>query len=183
MSITIAPGRGILGGVVLDDERADRERAEERKREQEYAEREAAHAAKIEKIGAHLASLLRDQIEAESAQPVITSEIKQSFARFQAQCESNGLCSLPASPEAVAEHLIVESNAARPKGLPQGAQRAEQLRDSISAIHRAMNLPDPTADLLVRATMRWFRENDEPVSKRPARSRKANGASKMESGK
>jgi hypothetical protein len=50
---------------------------------------------------------------------------------------------------------------------------AERQRDSISIIHRAMNLPDPTADLLVKAAIRWFRENEpKPEPKKASKPRK-----------
>jgi hypothetical protein len=164
MSITIAPGRGILSGVTLDSEKAEKERAAELAKEKDYAERLAAYEAKLREISVYLVSLLGSQLQAESAQPVITPEIKRDFARFQKRCELEGLCSLPASPEAAAEHLIIEAD---------NAAHAERLAGSISTIHRAMNLPDPTADVLVKAAIRWFRENEvKPEPKKARKSKK-----------
>lgn len=132
--------------------KADRERAK-RETEQRELERAAKEfEARCDKIEAVFALYLKDQLAAENAVARISDRQKADFARFQEYCRHWGWPDLPSVPAAVATFLARE-------GDHHAAAHLSRLRNSISTIHRAVQMPDPTEDILVRAFMRLAQTN------------------------
>jgi hypothetical protein len=145
---------GLLDITPPEREEWERQAARERELEMRLAQRAADLQAQYDAIEALLVPLLKDELEAEKAIARVTPRMKQDFGRFRKWCDEAGFPSLPASPQATTEFLGGE--------LKHGAAHVTRLRNSISAVHRAVfNSEDPTQDLLVRALMRCARQDKD----------------------
>jgi hypothetical protein len=154
----VLEGEGILSGP-FDGAEIDRQLAEERRREQEAAARERELQAQYDSIDAHLAPLLKAELEAETATERVTSRIKKDFAKFRSYCQENALPFLPADARPVAEWLGSQ--------IESGAAHVSRLARAVSVVHTSVGLPDPTTDILVRAVLRLARTeaNNSPQTK------------------
>jgi hypothetical protein len=132
------------------------EREEQRRKEAvEAAEQEAAGQKILDYAEAMFFPWLKRYLEAENATTRITPKQKSDFKSFQEHCESWGLIpQLPASPQMVATFLLVQAL--------DGWAHCSRLLRSISTVHRAVGVDDPTDDILVRAVMRFIKVNSIP---------------------
>jgi hypothetical protein len=142
--------------------KTDREGAKQQAEQRELERAAEEFEARCDKIEAVFALYLKDQLAAENSVARITDRQKADFARFQEYCRHWGWPDLPSVPAAVATFLARESD-------HHAAVHISRLRNSISTIHRAVQMPDPCEDILVRAFMRLAqtkttkpqKENDE----------------------
>jgi hypothetical protein len=162
--MTIGPG--ICGWLDITDpvERAkfelEHEEQEKRKAaEQAWEAAEAAQAALVQelcdRIEASILPFVRDEAEAVNATARIAPEDREVFDQFKAYCATwdPPLPAFPANPAAVCAFLVKE--------LDQGDAHFTKRLNAISRIHSAVNMPDPTRDVLCQALVRTIK----PTSK------------------
>jgi hypothetical protein len=148
--------QGPGGFLALDRDEAEDER--KRQQEREYSERMEKYAAEVQticdKIDAAMAPFLKNQMAAENEKARVSARAKKDFEEFKAYCAKwdPPLPSLPAAPQAAAGFLAGE--------MEHGWAHVSRLCRSVSTVHKAVDLPDPCSDILVRGLLRLARESD-----------------------
>jgi hypothetical protein len=141
----------LCGGILPETEagwaEVNRRVAEQRSQDAEAAAWEAEQQRLRDEIDARCFAFLKAELEAENVATRVTAEQKKDFARFRDYVrETWQLPCLPAPAQAVAVFLMSESE--------RGAAHIVKLRNSISAVHLALGMDDPTRDILIRALVR-----------------------------
>lgn len=82
---------------------------------------------------------------------------RSDWKAFERTAISRGLSELPAEPNLVALHLMLEA--------AKGMKALARVKSAISYKHRVCGLPDPTLDPMVEAAMRYTKRNWAAVEK------------------
>lgn len=150
------------GGFLAPD-RDDAEDDRQRQQECEYNKRTEKYAAEVQvisdRIDALMAPWLKTQMAAENERARISGAAKRDFREFEQYCQRSDppLPHLPAPPQAVAAYLCSQ--------LDRGLAHITRQARSISVVHSAVGVDDPTKDVLVRALLGFARENDKPQTR------------------
>ncbi len=153
--------RGIL--ALLDEpgelarivERHKRERNAEAEQERKRARAKAELEDRRAELGDALVAITRQHIDAVTEQQIAEraagyKQFRADWKAFQADCAREGLASLPAWPETVAQFVLTQPEDA-------SAKRLKRLVASIGRAHKLGGHPDPAEDIAVCAALR-FRE-------------------------
>jgi uncharacterized protein (DUF2336 family) len=157
MTTIVLDGKGILSGE-LDFAAIEKREAEERALQAAAAERAADQEALQHQIEGMMLENLRDEISEELAEQkptTMNARERMNFLRFKGYAAELDLPALPASPAVVGAFLTSE--------LHHGRGHLRRLVKAISATHHKADLPDPTADLLIKALLR--RAVEQPTDK------------------
>jgi hypothetical protein len=135
------------------EERAFEERRKHEERESAKAAEVAAYEADVQDVYDKLEAMFTPHLHEEAAAVNTATRIKPSdrkvFEQFKQYCATAWdppLPPLPAHPAAVCAFLV--------KGLSQGTTHFTKRLNAISRIHSAVNMPDPTRDVLCQALVR-----------------------------
>src|SRR6516165_1797715 len=109
-----------------------------------------------DEIDARCFAFLKVELEAENVATRVTAEQKKDFTRFRDYVGAWSLPYLPAPPQAVAVFLMSESE--------RGAAHMVKLRNSISAVHLALGMDDPTRDILISALVRQAKAEEKAAT-------------------
>ena len=164
MTIWVADGGGIFGGIHDSDE-IDRQIESDRRKELMAAQLAADQEKAVNKIEDALTSWLRTELAEEIAarkrlSPETLRTYKSDFQRFKKCCAEWKLPCLPAPPQIVAAWLGEEGH--------RGLAHVLRCKAAVSAAHRAADLDDPCEDLLVRSVIRMVRQDKSPSTAKPS---------------
>ena len=161
---TVKEYRSILDPLTRDEEVAcelrrlarEKAEAEEAAREQAAYQRELETQLTLDAIDKALSPLplLAEALKEQNQAIRLSEQQRADINRFQEAAKEWKLSALPAAPQLVAAFLVGEDNEEDPS-------ETIRLHDSISALHKATNFPDPTNDVLVRAFMSIVRKDLE----------------------
>jgi len=116
-------------------------------------ERQEYEGRNCDLISSSLIPALRKELMAEREAAKITEADRQNWARFRDCCKRYGVPNLPAPAESIAIFLAEESQG-------NTAATLETMLASIAAIHLALNEPNHSTSILVRALLRACRDED-----------------------
>jgi hypothetical protein len=167
MVIRVTEGTGILSGVYDSDE-IERRIAEDRQKEAAAAEYADELQATLDRIEKAITVYVGDELQAEFAAQRQSEEKRKrahlgSFNRFRQYCArySTPLPHLPAAPAAIAAFLATE--------IEKGQGHLNRLCAAIALMHKRVDLPDPTTDLLIRAVVRLaHKDKSSPPAAKPS---------------
>ena len=139
------------------EEKAEIERQEEadRKREEAAAQRAAEIEHTCDATDETFSWALRNELAKENQVARVSRAAQRDFAAFKQCCAEWGLPHLPAPPQAAVLFLAEASQKKRSK------KYIRRLHNSIDAVHRAVQMPSPTSDVLCRALMRAINEDNQ----------------------
>jgi hypothetical protein len=159
MTTTIFDGSGILSGIHDSDE-IERRIAEDQKKAVASAEQAAELEATLDRLEKAITVHVGDELQAELAAQRKTRETSKrahlGAFLFKQYCInfSVPLPYLPAAPAAIAAFLSTE--------MKEGQAHLNRLCAAIAAMHKRVDLPDPTTDPLVRAVVRLAHKDKSP---------------------
>jgi len=123
------------------------------------ARRDAAIEAAYQDIDEAIAPYVEEELAAVNKAPRVSPAVKKDFEAFRAYCARYRppLPHLPARGQAVAAFIASQ--------LDRG--NSKRLSRSISAVHRAVGMPDPTSDALVQAVLRMASKSPSHQQQEP----------------
>src|SRR5215813_9612159 len=135
---------GFLDWTPAEQAEADRLCEEQHKREAQAEKFAADLRTRCGDLDQLIGKYLQDELAIElQARP--SERQMKDFGLYREYCAQHwGLPPLPVKPEVLTEFLVYESE--------QGLAHISRLRNSISAVYRALN--DPTEDIAIRALLR-----------------------------
>lgn len=154
---------GFLDWTPAEQAEADRLCEEQRKQEAEAEKLAADFRTRCSDLDQLFSKYLREELAIELQVRPSERQMKD-FGLYREFCARHwGLPPLPVMPEVLTEFLVCESE--------HGLAHISRLRNSISAVYRALN--DPTEDIAIRALLRRAkREANEANSNQNVTERK-----------